>query len=141
MGWDYITYHGLHEQFRDSDLWLLRHFFLVEAQADAAADSHADADAMCEYFEQWNWVAGGVSMGTDLDSVVQHSCARWQRLQRVLSRARFRVLSFGSHIPLDYLENHYNTPDRIFGVAQSTDRLIQAIDRLKSLLAKWKPVG
>ena len=141
VGWDYITYHGHHEQFRDSDLWLVRHFLVVEAHTDAAAAPHADADAICEYFEQWNWVGGGVILGTDLDPVVQHSCARWQRLQRILSCARYRVLSFGSHIPLDYLETHYNVPERIFGVAQSTDRCIQSIDRLKSLLAKWKPAG
>jgi hypothetical protein len=139
VGHDIIGFSGGHALFSDFSLWLLRHFFVLEARAVADEEKSSDAIAAVQFFERWDWQGPGVHVGMDFDAFVSSAPGRIERLLRILERARRKVSGFGAFIPLEYLQEHLNSETAYFVVSQPVEGVCRDIDRLIALLKNPEP--
>lgn len=139
MGHDYIDYGNRHVHIPDMDIWTLRHFFIHVARAATPDDFNADAstlELMSEFFEKWQWLGPGVVVGTDLTDFVNGEPSRRSSLERLLDRTIQYLSGFGDLIPLEYLQEHVNTPMTSFVASQPAQRFIREVECLREMLVK-----
>ncbi len=139
MGHDYIDYEDRFIRLSDWDIWTLRHFFcrvVGNAQADDLGTNSATLDALRSFFEAWDWLGPGVVVGTDLTEFVKGDQERKRVLVSCLDRTSNFIASFGSTIPLEYLQEHVNIPTAQYFVAQPTERFLNSIEGIKNLLCE-----
>src|SRR4051812_38826140 len=100
MGLDSIQYYGEQEQFRDSDLWLLRHFFIRATELLASALPPSSVTELREFFKRWDWCGPGVFIGTDFAEFISDNHSRWEVLFRAMQCAGDLIAEFGDAVPL-----------------------------------------
>lgn len=135
MGRSTVTYAGHCEWFSDSDLWVLRHFLLAEANRLDAKENTKEARAAAVFFEGWEWHGPGVFCNAELDTFFYSPEIRCEILLRVLAAARERIAAFGDVIPLSYLQANLDRYPLVeFLAPQFTNRYCSDIDRIIALL-------
>ena len=139
MGWDYAEYAGRVELFRDSEIWILRHFCLEECKSLEQVPEYEATTGLRQFFEKWQWVGPGVVLGTNFSDYIGQSHAKYQQMQDILQRTGDRIASFGDSIALSYLVEHLATPDWQFNGSLPTRPLLLGIGRLCSLLSQAPP--
>jgi hypothetical protein len=139
MGWDYVEYRGIYEQFNEFDLWTLRHFFVEEALQMESDQPSEDTAKLREFFEAWDWYGTGVFVGTNFSDFVGDSRTRWELLLQLLHRAGDRIAGFGESIPVDYLNTHLANRGGYFTGAQPVGRYWLCIGRISSLISTHQP--
>jgi len=141
MGWDIIEYEGAHAQFRDWNLWELRHFLLLEAQTMESAEPGAETTALRKFVEGWDWLGPGVVTGINFSTYVQKSPLRWRLLLNLLQKGGDRIASFGESIPRDYLEAHKGDKGVRYTRDVPTKGLLKDIGKMCRLLSQHEPHG
>jgi hypothetical protein len=139
MGWDSITYEGGQEQFKDFDLWALRHFFVEEARVLESVHPSQDASELRQFFERWDWLGPGVFTGTNFSEFVLAKRSRWDLLFSHLQRTADRIAQFGQSVPLAYLQEHLSTRTAYFTEPQPTRHYLACVGRICKLLSKYEP--
>jgi len=124
MGHEYITYKEAHVQLNDFDIWLLRHFLL---------QSSSDADFIA-FANNIEWVGPGVFLGTDFYEFVAGNKEKIEVLITALENAKIRLASFGSKIPLHYLEKNVNLKGAYFKTEQSVAKHSENINKIISCI-------
>jgi hypothetical protein len=139
MGWDFITYERGQEQFKDFDLWALRHFCIEEARALESGQATPEATQLRQFFERWDWLGPGVFTGTNFSEFVLAKRSRWELLISLLQRTADRIAGFGESVPLAYLQEHVSTRTAYFTEPQPTKRYLACIGRICKLLSTYEP--
>jgi len=135
MGHDFIKYENGYERFNDFDLWVLRHFFVKEAQVFEAARPSLDTTELRKFFEGWDWLCPGVVMDTDFSPFISGNHDRWRLTLDLLQSAGDRIAEFEGHIPPPYLEAHINLHRKVTCRAPlPTKDLLIGIGRICRLL-------
>lgn len=127
MGHDIIQFHGGHVVLHDHDLLVVRHFVLLQMEADGEAE-------LTEFVRNWEWIANGVWLGIDFDSVFNGDAGKKERFVKSLHGAAQRIAQFGTEIPISYLHDHFNSPTLQFTSSQPSERWLQVIQGLIRLL-------
>lgn len=136
MGHDYIDLGTSHLRVNDSDIWTLRHFFYETASNSTPVSLDTDDETLEDlrlYLKSWEWLGPGIITGCDFNTFTT-SRARLQLIQRMLSATRERMIKFGDSIPIDYLDEHINTPNAYYLDPQPVERFTDMIDRLLNLI-------
>jgi len=146
MGHDFIDYADRFVRLSDWDIWTLRHFFLHVAEEVSPSDLGSDEATvllLLSFLENWKWLGPGVITGTNLSDFVDDQPDRANVLLSLFKqtadylRAESHVgrnVEFGEVIPLEYLEEHVNSPDAYYTVEQPTCRFIQVVESLQKLV-------
>jgi hypothetical protein len=141
VGYDFIEIEGHFQMAHDMDIWTLRHFLMTEVKAlspDALSTDEATLAELRAFFDKWNWIGPGVWHGLDFRKFVQDRAERREALAVLFRRVAERISSFGSEIPLEYLQQHVNTPTELFTAPQATERFVRLVERLLELLTAAK---
>jgi hypothetical protein len=140
MGWDHISFGQESELFKDSDLWVLRHFLVEQARLMKTTDPSQNISMLREFFERWDWLGPGVFAGTDFSTYVMNHQARWELLLKLLQFTGDRISEFGETIPSEYLNSHTNRESLVrFMSPVPTEHYLVGIGRMCSLLGKHEP--
>ncbi len=86
------------------------------------------------FLEGWDWLGPGVITGTSLEDFVQDQPKRANVLLALFERMVEYLQGFGKVIPLEYLQEHVNSPLDYFTAGQPTQRFIKAVKRLSDML-------
>jgi hypothetical protein len=132
MGHKIVVYNERHMIVNDLMLWAVRHFLLAEAEASGQSD-------LISFIRSWDWIGNGVWMGMDFDSFFQEEVSRKQRFVELLPAARRRIESFGTVVPMDYLEANINQKLAYFTAVQPVDRLVRPIVEMRELFDVARP--
>jgi hypothetical protein len=128
LGHEIIVYRDRHAMVHDMDLWAIRHFLLVEAEA-------SDNSEAATFVRGWDWVGPGVMTGVEFDSFLHGDAGRERAFAELLIAARARIESFGQDVPLGYIASNINTPLAYFAAAQPVERWVRKIVELGELVA------
>lgn len=124
MGHEYIIYKNEHVHLHDFDICLLRHFLLQSS-------SDAEFIAFASKIER---LGPGVFLGTDLYKYVGENKEKVEVLISALEGAKKRLASFGSNIPLEYLEKNVNVQYAYFTTEEPVSKHCRNIDRIISCI-------
>lgn len=139
MGWDFIQYNDEHEQFRDSDLWLLRDFFIRGTESLATALPPTSLNELRAFFERWDWCGPGVFIGTDFTEFISGDHSRWEFLFRAMQCAGDIISEFGDRVPLSYIHPIGVARGCYYTQDLPTRLLLESIGRICTMLAKHEP--
>lgn len=141
MGHDAVKICGRYAIFSDTGLWVLRHFFVEESKAVAAAEPTAVAGAVVAYFESWDWVTNGLFVGPSLECIDPASAGFVSSVLQVFARTRQKIAAQGELIvdqspPIGVGWPHPNDTPILL-----VEPLLDDIDRLAELfrLAQLSP--
>lgn len=136
MGHDYIDLGTSQLRLNDFDIWTLRHFLNDTLVASKPASLETDSNTLDElmlFIQSWQWLGPGIVTGCDFN-VFATSPTRMQLIRRMFLETRVRIANFGTSIPLDYLQEHINSPMAHYLDAQPVYRFTDVIDRLLKLI-------
>lgn len=128
MGHEIIVYRDRSARFKDDELWAIRHFLLVEAEA-------AEWPELAGFIGGWDWIGPGVFLGLDFDSFLAGDGERERRFLEVVMAAERRIEAFGPAVPLEYIrENIESNPALVrYLNDHPTERWLQAVSLIRGL--------
>lgn len=126
MGHEILVYRDKHAIIHDMDLWMIRHFLVVEAE-------ETDKPGLASFVAGWNRIGPGVFLGMDFDDYLRGEQDKVEGFVTLIQDTRQRIKLFGLVIPLDYLEANVNLALLKFLSDQSTDRLIRQLTKIQDL--------
>jgi hypothetical protein len=127
VGHEIIVYRGRSVIVHGLDLWAIRHFMLVEAEA-------ARRDELVAFIRGWEWIGSGVYLGIEFDDFFGSHPEQQAQFIELSSSVEQRLDTFGSHVPLDYLQENVNTAMVFFKAAQPIERWKRQIENICGLL-------
>ena len=136
MGHDYLILAGGHIRLNDFHIKTLGHLFSRCASNATPHSLETDAQTLAElqtFFAGWDCLGPGVFSGTDFNTFTS-TPERYSVLRCLFECTLEFISTFRDEIPLDYLDQHINTPAMYFTTSQLTTTYREAVLSLIELL-------